>query len=175
MAIATKARSPRSQPMPPETGSSARHVKLDLDRYVPGLLLWLSNKVSASATQVYRARFDIGVTDWRLLAYFVVYPWSTAARACGSMGLDKAAVSRSIALLQQKGLLEGRPDGLRRVQYRPSAAGRRLHDEIFRIAMAREEALLTGFSKSERELLIKMLQRLLANLGAVSRVGRKEN
>lgn len=175
MTKATNATSTRSPRISTEVHSDHRGVRLDLDRYVPGLLLWLSNKVSASATQAYRARFHVGVTDWRLLAYFVVYPWSTAARACRSMGLDKAAVSRSIAFLQRRDLLEGRPDGLRRVQYRPSTTGRRLHDEIFKLAMAREAALLDGFSRSEREVLIRMLQRMLANLGAVSRAAQKGN
>jgi DNA-binding MarR family transcriptional regulator len=148
-------------------------MKLELDRYVPGLLLWLSNKVSSSASQLYRARFDIGVSDWRVLAYFMVYPWSTASRACELMGLDKAAVSRSIALLQGRGLLESRPNGLRKVEYCTSPAGRKLHDKVYKLAMAREEALLTGFTKSEREVLVKMLHRLLGNLGAVGRVGRE--
>ena len=44
-------------------------MKLDLDRYVPGLLLWLSNKMSSSASSLYRARFDLGVADWRVLSY----------------------------------------------------------------------------------------------------------
>jgi len=74
-------------------------MQLDLDQYVPGLLLWLSNKVSSSASAIYHEKFGIGVTEWRVLAYFKIYPWSTASRACELMGLDKGAVSRSIGTL----------------------------------------------------------------------------
>ena len=149
-------------------------MKLDLDRYVPGLVLLLSNKMASSASQLYRARFDIGVTDWRVMAFFEVYPWSTASKACEVMGIDKAAVSRSIALMMDRGWLKSRPCGLRKIEYRPSALGKKLHDEVFTLAVAREEALLSGFSRSEREILIKMLKRLLLNLDSVVRIGRGE-
>lgn len=147
-------------------------MKLNLDRYVPGLLLWLSNKVASSASTLYRGKFDIGVTDWRVLSYFEIYPWSTASTASELMGLDKAAVSRSIAFLQANGWLESRPSGLRKIEFHTSSSGKKLHDKVFKLAMAREEALLSGFSKSERESLIKMLHRLLHNLDEVNRVGR---
>ena len=67
-------------------------MQLDLDTYVPGLLLWLSNRVSSSASSLYNEKFGIGVTEWRILSYFKIYPWSTASKACELMGLDKAKV-----------------------------------------------------------------------------------
>lgn len=150
-------------------------MKLELDRYVPGLLLWLSNKVSGSASVLYKSRFGIGITDWRLLAYFEIYPWSTAAKACELMGLDKAAVSRSVAFLEEGGWLKSRPDGLRRVEYATTPSGKRLHDRVYKLAMAREEALLKGFSAAERQALIGYLHRMLDNLDAVAKVGWDED
>ena len=148
-------------------------MKLDLDRYVPGLLLWVSNKMTSSASQLYRERFELGVTDWRVLSYFQIYPWSTAASACELMGLDKAAVSRSVALLAQSGYLEARPCGQRKVEYATSETGQELHDRMIKVATAREEALLTGFSARERDQLVGYLHRLLANLEVVRQVGRE--
>lgn len=147
-------------------------MKLDLDRYVPGLLLWLSNKISSSASSIYHEKFQIGVTDWRLLSYFKIYPWSTASKACELMGLDKAAVSRSITFLVSNGWLESRPLGLRKIEYHVTASGQKLHSMVFKIAMAREQALLDGFSDVEKELLIAMLKRMLVNLDGVQKVGR---
>lgn len=148
-------------------------MKLDLDNYVPGLLLWVSNKVASSASQLYSARFGIGVTDWRVLAYFVVYPWSTASRACELMGLDKAAVSRSVNFLNESGWLQSRPSGLRKVEYATTAEGKRLYARIYKYAIERQEALLTGFSDIERKTLIEYLHRLLDNLDAVAKVGQE--
>ena len=148
-------------------------MKLDLDRYVPGLLLWVSNRLTSSASQLYRSRFNLGVTDWRLLSYFQIYPWSTAASASELMGLDKAGVSRSVATMVEAGLLESRPSGQRKVEYAPSTEGVMLHDRMIKLAIAREEALLTGFSAKEREQLVGYLNRLLANLDIVRQVGQE--
>jgi len=149
-------------------------MKLELERYVPGLVLWLSNKLASSASSLYRERFELGVTEWRVLAYFNVYPLSTATQACELMGIDKAAASRAIATLRDGGWLRARPDGLRRVNYALTPAGKRLHDRMVVLAMAREEALLDGFSRQERETLIRSLQRMLDNLEAVRQVGHAE-
>ena len=105
-------------------------MKLNLDRYVPGLLLWLSNKMASSASSLYRTHFDLGVADWRVL-------------------------------------------GLRKIEYATTPAGRKQHDRIIRMATAREEALLTGFSDEERTALIGYMHRMLANLEAVRKVGRE--
>jgi len=148
-------------------------LKLDLDTYVPGLLLWLSNKVSASASQVYRERFGITVTDWRLLSFFKLYPWSTAAQACDLMGLDKGAVSRATTTLLESAWIESRPQGLRKIEYRVTAAGSRLHDRVYAVAMARERALLHGFNAAERKEVVRMLKRMLDNLELVREVGHE--
>jgi DNA-binding MarR family transcriptional regulator len=149
-------------------------MQLDLDQYVPGLLLWLSNKVSSSASAIYHEKFGIGVTEWRVLAYFKIYPWSTASRACELMGLDKGAVSRSIGTLVEGEYLEPRPQGLRKIEYRVTARGTKLHDAVYRIAMAREEALLSGLSARDRAQLVRMLTHMLSNLDALQQVGRNE-
>ncbi|CDN89034.1 MarR family winged helix-turn-helix transcriptional regulator [Hydrogenophaga intermedia] len=147
-------------------------MQLDLDRYVPGLLLWLSNKVSSSASALYHERFGVSVTEWRVLAYFKIHPWSTASKACEFMGLDKAAVSRSVANLVGKNVLEPRPQGLRKIEYRVTAEGNKLHNAMYRFAMAREQALLKGIDDAERAVLIDLLKRMLDNLGEVQQVGR---
>jgi DNA-binding MarR family transcriptional regulator len=158
---------------PDEEGIAAR-MKLDLDRYVPGLLLWLSNRMASSASHLYRARFNLAVTDWRVLSYFEIHPWSTATQACELMGMDKAAVSRSLTLLKEGGWLQSRPQGRRIIGYATTASGKKLHDRMIVLATAREEALLTGFTPDEREQLVSYLRRLLANLEAVNRVGHED-
>jgi DNA-binding MarR family transcriptional regulator len=147
-------------------------MKLNLQSYFPGLLLWLSNKVSSSASSLYREKFKIAITDWRMLSYFMIYPWSTASKAAELMGLDKAAISRSIALLMTKGWLKSRPLGLRKIEYKVTPSGEKLHNALFKLAIAREKALLDGFSEDEQQLLISMMHRMLKNLKAVEKVGR---
>lgn len=147
-------------------------MKLDLDNYIPALILRLSNQVSSSASQLYRARFGISVTEWRLLAFFKINPWSTASQGCAYMGLDKGAVSRSMAILAEGGWIESRPQGLRKVEHRLTPAGNKLHNDIYRVAMARESALLKDFSDADKEMLVAMMKRMLDNLEGLRQVGR---
>jgi DNA-binding MarR family transcriptional regulator len=145
-------------------------MKLDIDSYVPGLLLWLTNKLASSASQVYKARFGIAVTDWRVLSYLELYPWSTAASACELMGMDKAAVSRSLSFMMENGWLRSRPNGLRKVEYATTASGKKLHDRAISLVLARQDALLTGLTGEEREQLLRTLHIMLGNLELVSEI-----
>jgi DNA-binding MarR family transcriptional regulator len=139
-------------------------MKLDLDRYVPGLLLWLSNKIASNASILYRERFGISVAEWRVLSFFKIYPWSTASQACDLMGLDKGGVSRSVSILEMNGWIDSRPQGLRKVEYRLTPSGNKLHNEIYKTAMEREQSLLFGISEEERDILISLLRRMLVNV-----------
>ncbi|PZW37585.1 DNA-binding MarR family transcriptional regulator [Humitalea rosea] len=144
--------------------------RLVLNRYVPGLLTWVSNKMSSGASRVYRERFDLGVTDWRVLAYLGVEPTGTNAAICQLIGLDKAAVSRSVAILKKGGLVRSRPVAGRTVELTITAKGCRVYDRVLRLALTREETMLTGFDAAERELLIQFLHRVLVNVTAMNAV-----
>ncbi len=138
---------------------------LDLDRYVPGLLTWLANKLSRGASAVYRRHFDVGINDWRVIAQLAVEPRISAARICLVVGLDKAVVSRSLAGLEARGLVAGGDAKRRRVVLTP--AGRALHDRLILVALERERRLLACLTAAERETLIDLLGRLHERLPAV--------
>src|SRR6266700_3192830 len=114
----------------------SRPMKIIGNRHVPGLITWISNKLSSSASQLYLPRFGISLTDWRVLAFFEVHPWTTAAQACVSMDFDKAAVSRSVGLLQREGYLKSRPRGLRKIEYSTTATGKTLYKKMLGVALA---------------------------------------
>jgi DNA-binding MarR family transcriptional regulator len=138
--------------------------KLDLENHFTALILWLSNKMTSGASRAYREKFNLGITEWRVLSYIVLFPWSTGSQVCELIGMDKAAVSRSFTSLAEQGYLKSRPVGLRRIEFISTPEGKKLFDKVLRISLARQEALLTGFSDAERILLIQFLHRLLNNL-----------
>jgi len=138
------------------------HKVLDLERYVPALLVFLANKLTSSASAIFRRRFGIGTTEWRVLAMVAVEPDITAGRICRVIGFDKAAVSRALAFLQEKALVHARShetDG-RSSAYSLTAKGWHLHDRILKISLEREHRLLVDLSAAERETLIGLLNRL---------------
>ncbi|MEI2735235.1 MAG: MarR family transcriptional regulator [Rhodoblastus sp.] len=161
----------REKPAALEVAADARSSPnaLDLENYVPAFLTWIANKLSSSASLIYRRRFGIGIVEWRIMALLGVEPWITAGRICEVIGLDKAGVSRSVRFLLDKGLAETRyrDNNNRRQFIALTHAGIELHDRIAVVARAREEQLLTGFSDAERAAAVRLLARMHENLPLV--------
>jgi DNA-binding MarR family transcriptional regulator len=151
--------------MPPKPGKKNTTIKLE--RHVPGLLLWLSNKLSASASQTYRKLFGLGIVEWRILSYLGIFGWGTGAQMSQLMGTDKAAMSRGAAVLQEKGLVKSRSGLGRNLEFGLTKKGQKIHDRIAPLAIARGEVLLSGLSAAEVDTLIRLLHVLLDNLSAV--------
>lgn len=139
----------------------------DLGRCIGAITTSLSNKLSSGASQEYRARFDLGVVEWRVLAQLGAEPWSTGAQLSQTIGLDKASISRSLHLLEDRGLIRFRSAGGRRQEAALTSEGWAVHARVLEVARAREARLLDGFAPDEVDALIGLLQRLLANLPGV--------
>jgi DNA-binding MarR family transcriptional regulator len=86
------------------------------------------------------------------------------------MGSDKAGLSRGAAVLQDKKLIKSQQAEGRNLEFMLTAKGKAMHDRIIRLALARQDALLTGLSKSQVDDLITYLNVLLRNLPAVEAI-----
>lgn len=144
---------------------------LDLENYAPALLTFLANKLTVGANALYRERFGVGITEWRVMALLAIEAPIPAARICQVIGLDKAPVSRTLAALEAAGLVRVKLDGsdARRRPVALTPAGRRLHDRIIRVALEREARLLECLAPAERHTLLALLNRLHANLPNLDR------
>jgi DNA-binding MarR family transcriptional regulator len=160
--------------MPTKRPNNTTEVALHLERYVPGLVSWLSNKLAGNASQVYRSRFGLGIVEWRILSYLAVYEQGTGAQMSQLMGADKAAISRGASFLEGKKLVRSKQGFGRNLEFTLTVKGRELHDRIIRLALAREDALLDGLSKKEIGALIGYLHVLLNNLAKVEAIDSLE-
>src|SRR3954447_18885679 len=158
----------RQKPAPAETGPT-----LDLDRYVPAFITFIANKLSNSATAFYQREFGVNVTEWRIMSLLAIEPGIPASRICHVIGFDKGPVSRTLSLLQKRGLVTIRtaPDDGRTHSISLTAKGRATHDKVIVAALERERRLLSVLRKDEREVLIDLLRRVHGNLDAVRGVG----
>lgn len=146
-----------------------KHPVIDLDRYVPGYLTWIANKLTRGASQAYLAAFDAGIEIWRLLVLLAIETSMSAQRCSKVMGMDKGSVSRAFKTMQARGLITislDASDGRLRVAT-ITAKGRRLHNRIMAVALERERALLSVFDARERDILIGLLRRMHENLPSV--------
>jgi DNA-binding MarR family transcriptional regulator len=150
-----------------------RAAMLEMTQYVPGLINHLSNKLSRGASALYRERFGIGIIEWRILAQLAISPGSTARSICDRTALDKSAVSRSFGVLHAREMIAFPEATGRREQFATlTAAGRRVHDRVMRLALQREERFLAPLSSAERRTLVGLLNRLYENVDAVNERGR---
>ena len=153
--------------------SSETGLLLDLDRYVPAFITFIANKLSNSATVFYQKHFGVNVTEWRIMSLLATEPGIPASRICHVIGFDKGPVSRTLSLLQKRGLVTIRtaPDDGRTHSISLTAKGRATHDKVIVAALERERRLLSVLRKDEREVLIDLLRRVHGNLDAVKGVG----
>ncbi len=139
---------------------------IDHDRYVPFIIISISNNLYRGASQFYQARFGIGVTEWRVLSALAAEPNSTANRLCQIAQLDKAAASRSLRVLETGGYVAIAPhksDARKRtVAFTP--AGLALYEKILGVALKRQERMVAGLNPEETNMLITLLKRVRANL-----------
>lgn len=148
----------------------ANATKLDLARYVPGLLTFLANKLATGASKCYRKNYGIGVVEWRMLSMLAVENDITAQRITQVIGLDKSAVSRSLQTLETAGYVSSKVDGkdARRYTVSLTPAGAALHREVLQTALERERRLLSGFSEAEIDTLVGLLTRMHAQVESVN-------
>jgi DNA-binding MarR family transcriptional regulator len=149
---------------------TAASPTLDLERYVPAFVTFIANKLSRSATALYQARFGVNVTEWRIMSLLAIEPGIAASRICHVIGFDKGPVSRTLAALQERGLIAIKidPNDGRSHVIALTAKGHTTHDAVIGVALERERRLLACLDPTEREILIELLRRVHANIGAVT-------
>ncbi|MFZ2752007.1 MAG: MarR family transcriptional regulator [Lysobacteraceae bacterium] len=152
------------------------HALLDLEHFLPYRLSVLSNRISQTIAETYAVRFGIGITEWRVIAVLGRHPGLSANGVAERTAMDKVAVSRTIARLLERGLVQRdtHGDDRRRSVLELSEAGYGIYDEVVPLARARERALLAHFSADDRQLLDGLLTKLSQGLqdviGAGSRI-----
>ena len=144
------------------------HASLELEHFLPYRLSVLSNRISQEIARLYADRFQLNVTEWRLLAVLGRYPDLTATELVERTAMDKVAVSRAVASLVADGRLTRKVDGedRRRTRLRLSTKGYRIYDEVAPLALAYEQRLLQDLASGERALLDTLLSRLSVESGA---------
>lgn len=137
---------------------------LNRDNFAPIFLQNIANKISRGASREYLRLFGIGIIECRILAVLAGQPDITANEICTLIDVDKAAVSRSLRVLEGRSYvhMSGRGQDRRRVICL-TESGAALHNQILVIGKAREQELLEGFSGDEHSLMMDFLKRLLAN------------
>jgi DNA-binding MarR family transcriptional regulator len=140
---------------------------LRLAGFVPFRLNRLAAGVSEHLAVIYRGRFALEVPEWRVIATVGEERSCTAQHVAASTRMHKTRVSRAIAHLIARGLIERAASARdrRERQLRLTRAGRRMYAQLVPLALHRERALLECLTISERRAFIAGLDRLEELLG----------
>jgi DNA-binding MarR family transcriptional regulator len=140
------------------------HAPLELERFLPYRLSILSNRVSQAIALAYQQRFDLSMTEWRVMAVLARFDGDglSAREVATHTEMDKVAVSRALArLVAARRVTRRTHEGdKRRSVLRLSAAGWKIHDAVAPLARAHERELLGRLAVDERRVLERILDKL---------------
>jgi DNA-binding MarR family transcriptional regulator len=164
----------RNQPPPriggrrapgPVAGSDA-----EANRYIAAYIMGVANRLASGASSYYRKHFDLGMTEWRALMAIGTSTHRIVREVAEMADLDYAAASKSLKLLQQRGLVE-----IEQTQSRGRAAiasltpqGLDVWRRMRTAARARQRRLLAPFTPAEIETLWSLLKRVEAQVPAMN-------
>jgi DNA-binding MarR family transcriptional regulator len=142
---------------------------LELESFLPYRLSVLAQLVSESLHDLYAGPFGLTVTQWRVMAALGRFAPLTASEVGQRIVMDKVAVSRAVAGLMKRGLIERATDKAdrRRASLRLSARGRAMHGRIVPIALAYEAKLYQTLNTEEARVFNTLADRLFARAEAL--------
>jgi DNA-binding MarR family transcriptional regulator len=135
---------------------------LELEKFLPYRLSVLAQLVSESLHDLYAGPFGLSVTQWRVMAALGRFAPLTASDVGQRIVMDKVAVSRAVASLMKRGLVERAADldDRRRASLRLTPKGRTVHAQIVPLALKYEAGLYAPLSTEERQSLNSLCDRL---------------
>ncbi|WP_116084603.1 MarR family winged helix-turn-helix transcriptional regulator [Tropicimonas sp. IMCC34011] len=136
--------------------------EFDLRTFLPYLLNQAAEETSLGFSRVYKDRYGMLRTEWRVLFHLGRYGDMTAAEIGRRAKMHKTKISRAVAALEAKRFVTRREDSAdrRRETLTLSAQGRRAFDDLVVVAEAHDTRLTANLSAGERAVLIDCLQRL---------------
>jgi len=138
-----------------------------LANFAPFRIARLAAGVSDHLAQLYKQRFGLEVPEWQVIAT-VGSAWTcTAQHIADSTRMHKTRVSRAIAQLVKRGLIERtcNADDRREMELRLTKTGRATYAELVPLALERERALMACLTEEELRAFNEALGRLEEFLG----------
>lgn len=145
------------------------HQTLLVTEASPYYQIWVLTNLTAKPFMVrFGERFDLNLTDWRILLTLADKPGITAQGLADYTGLDKMSVSRVVRKLEAQGRLvrENSESDRRSFHLELTDTGWSVYEEIALAAIEREAQVYAGLSEKE----IRTLHLLLGKLSERARL-----
>ncbi len=152
--------------MPSGDGNSGSFVKspapLRLETYLPYRLNVLATRVSEALEQLHEQRFGLGTPEWRVIASLGQFGTSTAKQVGQHAHMHKTKVSRAVAELERRKLIERRTniEDHREAFLSLTDEGRAVYDELAPLALEFARRLAEGIDDHEHSAFDRVLSHL---------------
>jgi len=130
--------------------------------HVAVLMSTIGMRLSRGAMAYYRATWNISTVEWRLLMTLNSIESLNVSELSDAADIDKAAASRSLALLQERKLVsveQTRSRG-RAAIARLTPEGRKFAAKLTKVSREREARLFKDFAVADKERLNALLHQL---------------
>jgi DNA-binding MarR family transcriptional regulator len=157
-----KPRKPDRIPGPTDKPGKRVSAPIDFDDHLPSRLIVLANGLALHAYRLYSSTLGLRGGDWRIISALGYHAPISYNNLALRIGMDRAGISRTIASLLRRGLIERHKDAADRRQsiLLLTRKGVAVHDKIAPIARAREQRLVSVLSEEELRCLDTALRRL---------------
>lgn len=145
---------------------------IDFERYVPTVVSRLSMKLRASAKVYFQENYGLTLLDWRIISFLAAEGPSSAYDIWTLGTLEKAAVSRALRGLVDRGFVvirDDRKSTRRRSVVSLTKAGRRLHDLTFDQIVIRHQRLVGDLTRDQIEAFVRTAQHLEGRIGLMDK------
>ncbi|HSX60546.1 MAG TPA: MarR family winged helix-turn-helix transcriptional regulator [Tahibacter sp.] len=141
----------------------AGNAPLELEKFLPYRLSVLSNTVSQAIAREYETRFQLSITEWRVVAVLGRYDGLSAREVAERTAMDKVAVSRAVAELMKDGRVKRSTadHDKRQSVLCLTAKGRKVYADIAPLALEHERRLLAHLDSEEQQWLGRIIDKLL--------------
>lgn len=140
----------------------AKKDEFDLRDFLPYLLNQAAEESSLAFQQVYKGRYGMLRTEWRVLYHLGMYGEMTARDIGARARMHKTKISRAVQkLTERRFLIRTRDDRDRRVEKLIlTPAGEAAYRELRLVARDYDAKLTAQFTREETDDLRRMLRRL---------------
>ncbi len=147
------------------------------DNWLDGFVPYQIYRITNSLNQRLRARMPISVSRWRVLGVLRANGTLTINEIAECAAMEQPTVSRTVTRLVRDGLVSRRAakQDSRYMEVSLTAAGQRVFDTVYPIAVEHQTNALRGFSKSELATLQAYLQRIQQNIALDSEIQASGN
>lgn len=138
--------------------------EFDLQDFLPYLLNQAAEASSLDFQQVYKDRYGMLRTEWRVLFHLGIYGRMTAREICERTRMHKTKISRAVQRLGERRFLTRSEDAQdRRLEWLElTPQGSAAYRDLRGIAMEYDNTLSSRLSHEENAVLRRALRRLVA-------------